>query len=312
MVTIPRHVQDESTAARLRRWLDEWGQAARVALASSDGPKTGLIYDIVGTQNLFGEESLFINFGYWKDKPATLDEASRDLARLVARSGDFNARDTIIDCGCGYGDQDILWAQEFGPRRITGVNVAQEQIQIATRRVADAGLADRIAYVNASATDLPQRDASCNKVVALESAFHFPSRVDFFAEALRVLKPGGRLVTADIVPKRGPLNGWARAEVARRGWRGASGRAVQAAADLTGYRDLLREVGFVDAETQSITDDVYAPLGNFLHTRLREPDMRHVNPVLRYAFSPLGFRINGAFSDYIIAVAHKARPTRRR
>lgn len=307
MVTIPRHIQDESTAARLRRWADECGQAAQVALLPSDAPKTGQIYDIVGTQNLFGEESLFINFGYWKNDPPTLDEASRDLARLVAHSGEFTTSDTIVDCGCGYGDQDILWANEYGPKHITGVNLAQEQIAIATRRVSDAGLADRIDYVHASATDLPHGDQSCTKVVALESAFHFPSRVEFFAEALRVLAPGGRLVTADIVPKRSPLNAWARAEVARRGWRAASPRSVRAAADLAGYRELLLEVGFADAETRSITDDVYAPLGRFLHTRLRAPDMRHVNPIIRYSFTPVGFRINGIFSDYIIAVADKHR-----
>lgn len=264
MATVPCRIEDEITSARLRRWADECRRTARVLVSRSDGSQTGQIYDIIGTQNLFDEESLFINFGYWKNNPATLDEASRDLARFVARSGDFDATDIVVDCGPGYGDQDILWVNEFGVKHITGVNVATEQIAIATRRVEEAGLADRIDYVNASATALPQEDESCTKVVALESAFHFPSRVDFFSEALRVLKPGGRLVTADIVPKRTFLNTRFRKQVDRLGWRGASPKAVRKAANIVAYRDLLVDVGFAEGETRSIADDIFRPLARFL------------------------------------------------
>jgi cyclopropane fatty-acyl-phospholipid synthase-like methyltransferase len=50
----------------------------------------------------------------------------------------------VVDCGPGYGDQDILWAKEFGVKHITGVNAAAQQIAISTRRVEETGLADRI------------------------------------------------------------------------------------------------------------------------------------------------------------------------
>jgi ubiquinone/menaquinone biosynthesis C-methylase UbiE len=297
VVTVPRRVEEETRSARLRRWADECGQVVRVLASRSDGLKTGQIYDIIGTQNLYGEESLFINFGYWKNNPTTMDEASRELARLVARGADFNASDIVADCGTGYGDQDILWVNEFGVKHITGVNVAAEQIAISTRRVEEAGLTERIQYVNASATDLPFEDESCTKVVALESAFHFPSRVDFFSEALRVLKPGGRLVTADIVPKRTFLNAHHRKQVERVGWRGASPKAV---------RDLLLDIGFAEAETQSIARDVFRPLARFLWKRSFEPDMKYVNPLLRITVRPDNFWLHETHIDYILAVAHKA------
>jgi ubiquinone/menaquinone biosynthesis C-methylase UbiE len=299
-------MQDETTGARLRRWADECQRAARVLLSLSDGSKTGQIYDIIGTQNLFGEESLFVNFGYWKDNPETLDEASRDLARLVARSADFDASDIVVDCGPGYGDQDILWANEFRPEHITGVNVAAEQIEIATRQVKEAGLDDKVDYVHASATDLPLEDESCTKVFAMESAFHFPSRVDFFSEALRVLKPGGVLVTADIVPKRTFLNWRFRRKVERFGWRGAPLKAVRKAADLIAYRELLLETGFVEAETRSIAGDVFRPLARYLRKSLFAPDRKYVNPVLRWTVRPDNFWIHEWHVGYILAVARKA------
>ena len=305
MVTVPRRIEDETRSARLRRWADECRQVARVLASRSDGSKTGQIYDIIGTQNLYGEESLFINFGYWKNNPTTLDEASRDLARLVARSGDFNASDIVVDCGPGYGDQDILWAKEFGVKHITGVNVATEQIAVSTRRVEEAGLADRIDYDRASATALPQEDESCTKVVALESAFHFPSRVDFFSEALRVLKPGGRLVTADIVPKKTFLNARHRKKVARLGWRGASPKAVRRSVNVEAYRDLLLDIGFAQAETQSIARDVFRPLARFLWKRAFQPDMKYVNPLLRITVRPDNFWIHETHIDYILATAQK-------
>jgi ubiquinone/menaquinone biosynthesis C-methylase UbiE len=298
-------MQDETTGARLRRWAAECGQAARVLLSRTDGSKTGQIYDIIGTQNLFGEESLFVNFGYWKDNPATLDEASRDLARLVARSADFTGSDVVVDCGTGYGDQDILFANEFGVKQITGVNVAPQQIEIATRRVKEAGLDDRIEYVQASATALPFEEESCTKVVALESAFHFPSRVDFFSEALRVLKPGGILVTADIVTKRTFLNWRFRRKVDRLGWGGAPPKAARKAADVMNYQALLLETGFAEAETRSIAGDIFRPLARFLRKSLFAPDRKSVNPFLRWTVRPYNFWIHEWHVDYILAVAKK-------
>ncbi|WP_067712246.1 methyltransferase domain-containing protein [Nocardia yamanashiensis] len=266
----------ETLPERTGRWARECLEWAKVPFLPP-GRRVGRVYDIVGPQNLFGEDSLFINLGYWHDRPATLDEASRDLARLLARTADLNPSDIQVDVGFGYGDQDFLWAREFAPKEIIGLNIATEQIAIATRRATELGLADRIRFQYGSAVAIPLDDASCTKVTALESAFHFPSYPKFFAEAHRILQPGGKLVTADITPR----------------------------AYLPYYRNLLRKAGFQDVDVYSIRDDVYPSLARHLGKRLRAPDMRRVNPLLRATFSRPGLTLWGPWADYIIATATK-------
>jgi ubiquinone/menaquinone biosynthesis C-methylase UbiE len=156
------------------------------------------IYDLVGRATPTGR-SLYLNLGYWAEA-ATADQACEDMAELVATTAGLAPGKTVLDCGFGFADQDILWARRHAPQRILGLNVTASQVEVARRRVREAGAADIVELRVGSATAMPLPSASVDAVVALESAFHFDTRERFFDEALRVLRPGGRLVTADIIP----------------------------------------------------------------------------------------------------------------
>lgn len=132
------------------------------------------------------------------------------------------------------------------------------------------------------------------KCLTGESVFHFPSRVDYFSEALRMLKPGGILVTADTVPNRTVLNWRFRRKIERLGWGGAPAKAARKAADVIAYRDLLFDVGFAEAETRSIAGDIFRPLAKFLSKSLFAPDRKvceSASPVDRSAGQLLDTRM---------------------
>jgi ubiquinone/menaquinone biosynthesis C-methylase UbiE len=215
------------------------------------------IYELVST-NAFTAEGLYLNLGYWKDAP-TIDDACQALVRLVADTAHMGPGDDVVDVGYGFADQDVLWMRSYAPRGIVGFNVTPSQVRLARERVQSLGLADRIDLREGSATETGLPDASCDVVTAVECAFHFNTRESFFAEALRILRPGGRLVLADVIPNAPPVGRW-RSLTRRLAWSIAAKKFAVPSAngyDRIIYADKLRAAGFDEIEVTSIRNEVF-------------------------------------------------------
>jgi 2-polyprenyl-3-methyl-5-hydroxy-6-metoxy-1,4-benzoquinol methylase len=64
----------------------------------------------------------------------------------------------IADLGCGHGSSTILLAQAYPQAHVSGFDYHQASIDIARKRAAEAGVADRVTFEAASAQDFPGQD----------------------------------------------------------------------------------------------------------------------------------------------------------
>jgi SAM-dependent methyltransferase len=88
--------------------------------------------------------------------------------------------------------------------RVTGIDLTRSRVESARRLTALVGLAERVVFVHGSALALPFVDASFNVVIGQEAWVHVPDKPRLVAEAVRVLRSGGRIAFTDILV-RGPM-----------------------------------------------------------------------------------------------------------
>lgn len=148
----------------------------------------------------------FLHLGHW-DLPGRdefdLPKAQRRLDDELQRLAELEDGQRLLDVACGVGGTLASVASRFAGIHPHGIDVDPGHLAAAHRRLLDVGVLDRAALCLANACSLPFVDASFDRVLCVEAAFHFTSRERFFRETMRVLRPGGLLVMSDIVP--GPL-----------------------------------------------------------------------------------------------------------
>jgi cyclopropane-fatty-acyl-phospholipid synthase len=127
----------------------------------------------------------------WFGAGATdLPGAQRDKYRRLAREIGLKPGDHVLEIGCGWGGFAELAATEFGAR-VTGLTLSDEQHAYAIRRMAEAGLSDRVTI---KLQDYRDETGSYDAIASIEmfeavGREYWPTYFDTLA---RCLKPGGR------------------------------------------------------------------------------------------------------------------------
>ena len=99
----------------------------------------------------------------------------------------------VLEVSCGRGGGANFVNRTYHPHRLVGVDLSGENVRLARTRAAASGLE----FVVGSAERLEFADASFDVVINIEASHLYDDRNRFFAEAFRVLRPGGYFCYTD-------------------------------------------------------------------------------------------------------------------
>jgi tocopherol O-methyltransferase len=198
-------------------------------------------------EDMWGEH---VHHGFWNpgespassgvDRHAACDRTVRELidfARVPASA-------SVLDVGCGIGGPAIQLARDLGCT-VEGITLSAQQVARARQKADAAGVGHRTRFRQLDMLDNDLDDGAFDVVWALESVMHIPDRAAFFAEARRVLRPGGTLAVASWCVRHGGLDP-AEERLHQQILRHQVMPPLQSIED---HERLCREAGFVDVET---------------------------------------------------------------
>src|SRR2546428_4999839 len=121
----------------------------------------------------------------------------------MAEQANITQIDRILDAGCGIGGS-ALWLAKYTKAGVVGISISPKQIEKAKILAKQAKVDHLVSFsvIDYLQTGFPEE--SFDVVWAIESVCHAEKKEEFLKEAHRVLKKGGRIITADGFIKREP------------------------------------------------------------------------------------------------------------
>jgi cyclopropane-fatty-acyl-phospholipid synthase len=141
--------------------------------------------------------SMVYSCAVWDTPETGLDAAQAAKLDLVCRKLGLAPGSRLLDVGCGWGSMAIHAAQHYGAT-VVGITLSEEQARMARKRVAEAGLTDKIdiRVQDYRAVD----DGPFDAISSIGMAEHVgrEQMPRYVAQLTHLLRPGGRLLNHAI------------------------------------------------------------------------------------------------------------------
>ncbi len=212
-----------------------YGRAATRAKEATPGGCCGDESDNAISSRLYTTDEL-------RDLPQEAVVASLGCGNPVAVA-ELREGETVLDLGSGGGIDVLLSARRVGPNgRAYGLDMTDEMLDLARENARRAGVSHAV-FLKGEMESMPLPNNEVDVIISNCVVNLSPDKDAVLKEALRVLKPGGRLAISDIV-----THGNMPAEIQKslELWSGC----IAGALSESDYRDKLASAGFEAVEIE--------------------------------------------------------------
>ncbi len=152
--------------------------------------------------------------GVWPEPDTTLEDAQAAKYELIARKLGLQQGMRLLDVGCGWGGMLLHAAREHGVTGV-GVTISTQQADLASKRIAEAGLTDQITIRVQDYRDIVDGPFDAISSIGMFEHVGEAKLAGYFSRMRELLAPGGRFLNHGI--SQSPHSG-KRAIVARAGF----------------------------------------------------------------------------------------------
>lgn len=141
---------------------------------------------------LFLDRTMSYSSGIFQRDGDSLEQAQQNKMGAVLEMAGIGPGDHVLEIGCGWGGFALEAVRRTGCR-LTGITISAEQHRLATQRVREAGLDDRI---DIRLEDYRHVQGVFSRIVSIEmlEAVGHGNLPEYFEAVDRLLAPGGRAV----------------------------------------------------------------------------------------------------------------------
>lgn len=207
--------------------------------------------------------------------PAEAVQASLGCGNPTALA-ELRLGEVVLDLGSGGGIDVLLSARHVGPTgKAYGLDMTDEMLALARENQRKAGV-DNVEFLKGEIEEIPLPDNTVDVIISNCVINLSADKDSVLAEALRVLKPGGRLAVSDVVRRRDEVPESLRRNMEL--WVGC----VAGALGEDEYRGKLAKAGFESIEIEPTRVYSLEQASDFL--KAADVDVETVGPAVDGAF----------------------------